>query len=102
MGSAVKSGDGHAVDFDGERFGAQALAVAGRALGGGHVLHHPLAVGVGFGFFERVAQIREDAVEAGAGGFGLRRSDEEKFLLFEGELLEGVLRGRFCILRRRG
>ena len=80
-GERGEFGDGHAVDFDGEGFGAEALAVADGAVGGRHVLHHPLAVGVGAGFFEGIAEPGEDAVEAGARGFGLGRAAEEELLL---------------------
>ena len=80
-GERGEVGDGHAVDLDGEGFGAQALAVADGALGGRHVLHHPLAIGVGVGFVERIAEIGEDAVEAGARRFGLGRAAEEQLLL---------------------
>ena len=59
-------GDGEAADFDGERLGAQALAAADRAGGRGHVAHHVLAVAVAARFFEGVAEVGEDAVEAGA------------------------------------
>ena len=64
--SAVKSAMDVSVDCDGEGFRAQALAVAARADGRGHVLHHVLAVALGFGVFEVGAKVGEDAVEAGA------------------------------------
>ena len=44
----------------------KAFAVADAALRGGHVLRHPLAVGVGVGFFEILLEKFENAVEAEA------------------------------------
>ncbi len=44
--------DGQATEFDGERFGAQTLAMADGALRGRHILRDPLTVGVGVGLFE--------------------------------------------------
>src|SRR6185437_8086012 len=88
-------GDGKTADLDGERFRTQAAAFAGRADRGGHVGHHPLAVGVRAGFFKVAAQPGDDAVEAGAGGFGFGWAVEEKFLLFGGELVEGLLQVDF-------
>ena len=41
-GSAVKSAIDRSSDLDGERLGTQALAVAGRAGRGGHVLQHAI------------------------------------------------------------
>ena len=61
-----RDGDG---DGDGEGFGAEAAAFADGAGGRGHVLHHVLAVALGFGVFEVGAEVVEDAVEAGAAGF---------------------------------
>src|SRR6202020_425222 len=61
-------GDGCVVDGDGEGLGTEALAVADGADGRGHVLHHVLAVALGFGVFEVAAEVVEDAVEAGAAG----------------------------------
>ena len=84
-------GDGEAVDLDGERLGAQALAAAGRAGRGGHEGHHVLAVAVAAGFVDGVAQIVENAVEAGARSFALGRSVDEDVLLLGRQVLEGLL-----------
>src|SRR5258707_9479120 len=45
-------GDGPAGELHGQRFGTQALAVADAAERGGHVLGHPLTIGIGVGFLE--------------------------------------------------
>jgi len=57
-------GDGPAGELYGQRFGAQALAVADAAQRGGHVLGHPLAIGIGVGFLEIALEKFENAVEA--------------------------------------
>ena len=59
--------------------------------GRGHVLHHVLAVALGFGVFEVGAEVVEDAVEAGAAGFVAVGAVEEEVLLLGGEVLEGLL-----------
>ncbi len=59
--------------------------------GRGHVLHHVLAVALGFGVFEVGAEVVEDAVEAGAAGFVARGAVEEEVLLLGGEVFEGLL-----------
>src|ERR1700760_4396092 len=81
-------GDG---DGDGEGFGAEAATLADGAEAGGHVLHHVLAVALGFGLFEVGAEVVEDAVEAGASGFVARGTIEEEVLLFGGEVFERLL-----------
>ncbi len=80
-----------AVDGDGEGFGAEAAAFADGAGGRGHVLHHVVAVALGFGVFEVGAEVVEDAVEAGAAGFVARGAVEEEVLLVGGEGFEGLL-----------
>ncbi len=84
-------GDGEAVDLDGERLGAQALAAAGRARSRGHEGHHVLAVAVAAGFFDGVAEVVENAVEAGAGRFALGRAVDQDVLLLGRQVLEGLL-----------
>ena len=59
-------GDGEAADLDGQRFRAQALAAADGAGRGRHEAHHVLAIAVAARLFDGVAQVGEDAVEAGA------------------------------------
>ena len=81
---------GEAVDFDGEGLGAQPFAAAGRAGRGRHEVHHVLAVAVAAGFVDGVAQIVEDAVEAGAGGFALGRSVDEDVLLLGRQIFKGL------------
>src|SRR5256885_749692 len=49
---------------DRERFGPQALAVADAAKGRGHVLGHPLAIGIGVGFLEIALEKFEDTGKA--------------------------------------
>ena len=80
--------DGHG---DGERLRTQPLALAARACGGGHVLHHVLAVALGFGVVEVGAQVREDAVEAGAADLILGRAVQQKVLLRLGKVAERQL-----------
>src|SRR5260370_33809774 len=82
----VRDGDG-----DGEGFGAEAAAFADGAEACGHVLHHVLAVALGFGVFEVGAEVVEDAVEAGAAGLVARGAVEEEVLLLGGEVCEGLL-----------
>src|SRR5256885_2743190 len=48
---------------DRERFGPQALAVADAAKCRGHVLGHPLAIGIGVGFLEIALEKFEDRSE---------------------------------------
>src|ERR1700675_1854700 len=52
-----------AAKFHSQRTWAQAFAVTHGALRGGHVARHPLAVGVGAGFFKIVFEKFEDALE---------------------------------------
>src|SRR6267143_3409006 len=59
-------GNGPAGKFYGEGFGAEALAVADAAERGGHVLRHPLAVGVRSGLFEISLEEFQDAGKAKA------------------------------------
>ncbi len=80
-------GDG---DGDGKGFGAEAATVTDGTGGRGHVLHHVLAVAFGFGVFEIGAEIVEDAVKAGASGFGAGWTVEEEVLVFGGEVFEGT------------
>ena len=81
-------GDGEAVDFDGERLGAQALAAAVGAGRSGHEVHHVLAVAVAAGFFNGITQEGEDAVEAGARGFALGWSVNQDVLLLGRQVFE--------------
>ena len=101
-GSDGEVGDGEAVDFDGERLGAQALAAADGAGRGGHEGHHVLAVAVAAGFVDGVAEVVEDAVEAGARGFALGRSVDEDVLLLGRQVFEGLLEVDACSARRPG
>ncbi len=84
-------GDGEAADFDGEGLGTQALAAAGGAGRGGHEVHHVLAIAVAARFVDGVAQIGEDAVEAGARGFALGRTVDQDVLLLGRQVFEGLL-----------
>jgi len=54
-------GNGPAGKFYGEGFGAEPLAVADAAESGGHVLRHPLAVGIRSGLFEIALEKFQDA-----------------------------------------
>jgi hypothetical protein len=81
-------GDGKAADFDGERLGAQALAAADGAGRGRHVAHHVFAIAVAARFLGVVAQVGEDAVEAGARRFALGRPVDENVLLFWRQIFE--------------
>ena len=82
-------GDGEAADFDGERLRAQALAAADGAGRGGHEVHHVLAIAVAAGFVDGVAQIGEDAVEAGARRFALGRAVDQDVLLLGRQIFKG-------------
>ena len=84
-------GDGEAADLDGERLGAQALAAADGAGRGRHEVHHVLAIAVAAGFVDGVAQVGEDAVEAGARGFALGRAVDQDVLLLGRQIFEGLL-----------
>ncbi len=84
-------GDGEAADFDGERLGAQALAAADRAGRGGHEVHHVLAIAIAASLVDGVAQVGEDAVEAGARRFALGRPVDQDVLLFGRQILKGLL-----------
>ena len=82
-------GDGQAVDLDGERFGAQALAAAGGAGRSRHEVHHVLAIAVAAGFLNGVAQVSQDAVETGARGFALGRPVNQDALVGVGQVFKG-------------
>ena len=84
-------GDGKAADFDGERLRPQALAAADRAGRGRHEVHHVLAVAVAARFVDGVAQVGEDAVEAGARRFALGRPVDQDVLLLGRQVFEGRL-----------
>ena len=83
--------DGEAADFDGERLGAQALAAADRAGRGGHEVHHVLAVALAAGLVDAVAEVGENAVEAGARRFALGRAVDQDVLLLGGQIFKGKL-----------
>src|SRR6266567_8392371 len=99
-------GNGPSAELDGEGFGAQTLAVADAAERGGHVLRHPLAVGVGAGLFEISFQEFQNAGE-------LETSLELEFLRVGTVFLRGadvwrriavqkhILRARGKFLKRR-
>ena len=93
-------GDGEAADLDGERLGAQALAAADRAGRGGHEAHHVLAIAVAASFVDGVAQVAEDAVEAGARRFALGWPVDQDVLLLGRQILEGLLEVDACSVRR--
>src|SRR6266404_6945767 len=59
-------GNGPAGKLHSERFGAKTLAVADAAKRGGHILRHPLAVGVRSGLFEIALEKFQDAGKAEA------------------------------------
>ncbi len=75
----------------GERLRPQPAAVAARAFGRGHVLHHVLAIALGLGVLERVAQPVEDAVESRAADLVARRTVEQQLLLVLGQRRERLL-----------
>jgi hypothetical protein len=86
-------GDGEAADFDGQRLRAQALAAADGAGRGRHEVHHVLAIAVAARLFDGVAQVGENAVEAGARGFAFGRAvDQDVLLLLAADLRNGSLR----------
>ena len=95
MRSGAADGNG-----DGERLGAEAAALAAGAGAGGHVLHHVVAVAVGFGFFEVGAQVGEDAMEAGAAGLAFGGTVEEEVAVFFCKLGEGKLEVDFVLVGR--
>ena len=74
-------GDGKAADLDGQRLRAQALAAAHRAGHGRHEAHHVLAIAVAARFVDVVAQVGQDAVEAGARGLAFGRAIDQNVLL---------------------
>src|SRR5262249_1649742 len=93
-------------ELDGKRFGTQALGMADGTQRGGHVLRHPLAVGIRAGFLEIAVEHLKDARETEAffaflgwsvGGFrgvplafvGRRIAVEDQVLDAGGELVEG-------------
>ena len=82
-------GDGEAADLDGQRLRAQALAAAHRAGRRRHEVHHVLAIAVAAGLFDAVAQVSEDAVEAGARRFALGRPVDQNVLLLRRQIFEG-------------
>ena len=90
-GSAVKSAMDASLTVTASDSGRRRRPLQTRAEGRGHVLHHVLAVALGFGVFEVAAEVVEDAVEAGAAGFGAGRAVEEEVLLLGGEVGEGLL-----------
>src|SRR5436305_7690836 len=63
-GEGGEIGDGPVCELYRERFRAKALAVTNVAESGGHVLSHPLAIGVRVGFLEIAVQEFQDAVKA--------------------------------------
>ncbi len=69
---------------------------------GGHEVHHVLAIAVAAGLVDGVAQVGEDAVEAGARGFALGRSVDEDVLLLGRQIFEGLFEVDACSGRRRG
>ena len=84
-------GDGEAADFDGERFGTQALAAADGAGRGGHEVHHVLAVAVAASLVDGVAQVGENAVKAGARALRLWGTVDQDVLLLGRQIFEGLL-----------
>ena len=94
-------GDGKAADLDGERLRAQALAAAHRAGHGRHVAHHVLAIAVAAGFFHVVAQVGEDAVEAGARRLAFGRAVDQNVLLLWRQIFKGNFKVDLVADRRR-
>src|SRR5262249_25147825 len=96
--------NGPAGQLHGEGFGPQALAVADATLGSGHVLRHPLSIGIGIRFLEILFEKLKNTVEAKAFFFfafgfwnipilriwsaGRRISVENQVLDFLGEFIE--------------
>src|SRR5262249_56450108 len=70
---AGKLRDRPARQLDGQRFRPEASSMADRTKRGGHVLRHPLAVGVGVRFFEVALQKSQDTRESESFVFGLLR-----------------------------
>ena len=81
-----ESRDGISAEFDGQRFRAQAFAVAVGALRGGHVLRHPLAVRIRARLREIIFKILQDALKTKI----LRAAD----------LFTSVIGARFAVGRR--
>ena len=90
-GKRGEVGDGEAVDFDRERFRAQALAAAGGAGRRRHEVHHVLAIAVAARLVDGVAQVAEDAVKAGARRFALGRPVDQDVLLLGRQIFERLL-----------
>ena len=78
-------------DGDGQGFWTEAATVADGTGGGGHVLHHVLAVTLGFGVFKVGTEVVEDAMEAGPACFVAWWAVEEEVLLLGGEVFEGLV-----------
>src|SRR4029077_13403222 len=73
---------------DGERFRTQALAAARAAERGGHVLGHPLAIGVGTGLLEIALEEFQNSLEAKT-LFGARFLDRWSAAVFAGTRIRG-------------
>ncbi len=82
-------GDGKPADLDGQRLRAQALAAAHRAGRGRHEAHHVLAIAVAARFVNVVAQVGQDAVEAGARRFAFGRAVDQDVLLLWRQIFKG-------------
>src|SRR5215831_10529268 len=84
-------GDGEPVDLDCERLWTEALASAHGTGRCRHETHHVFAVAVAAGLVDGVAEVAEDAVEAGARALALGWSVDEDVLLPGRQVLEWFL-----------
>ena len=84
-------GNGQAADLDGQRLRAQTLAAADRAGRRRHEAHHVFAIAVAARLFDGVAQVGENAVEAGARRFALGRAVDQDVLLLGRQIFKGSL-----------
>src|SRR5260370_28555875 len=93
--------DGPSGQLDGERFGTEALAVACAAERGGHVLGHPLAIGIGAGFLEITLEEFQNSLEAET-FFGPRFLDGWSVAVFSGTRIRRRIAVQKQVLGARG
>ena len=84
-------GNRKSADLDRQRLRPQPLAAADRAGRGGHEVHHVLAVAVAAGLVDAVAQVGQNAVEAGARRLAFGRAIDQEVLVLDRQIFEGKL-----------
>ncbi len=99
QGQRREVGNGQATHLDRQRFRPQALALAGRADGGRHVVQQPIAIAFRLRLIQRVAQVGQDAVETGARRLLTARAMEQQLLMALTELFERLAQVDLVALR---